>query len=78
MIFLQALMKNVDQLTIKNRKCEKLLGVKCVVKLAFNQHISDLCQKASRKVNALARVTPYMNLLERRLLMNYFFKAQCN
>lgn len=78
MIFLQALMKNVDQLTIKNSKCEKLLGVKCVAKLAFNQHISDLCQKASRKVNALARVTPYMNLLERRLLMNYFFKAQCN
>ena len=54
LFFLQALMKNVDQLTIKNRKCEKLPGAKCVAKLAFNQHISDLCQKASRKVNALA------------------------
>ena len=33
---------------------------------------------ASRKIHAIARVTPFMNLSKRLLLMNSFFKAQFN
>ena len=64
--------------TIKNSECQKPLGVKFDSKLTFNQHISNLCNGNSRKVNALARITSSMNLPKRRLLMNYFFKAQFN
>ena len=42
--------------TIDNSECEKLLGVKINVNLIFNDHVSELCKKASRKISALARV----------------------
>ena len=66
----------IGDYTIDNNECEKLLGVKINVNLNFNDHISDLCKKASRKVSALARVTPLMGLSKRKLLMNVFFTSQ--
>ena len=54
--------------TIDDIECEKLLGVKIDVNVKFNGHISDLCQKASRKISALARVIPFMGLSKRKLL----------
>ena len=56
--------------------CEKLLGVKIDVNINFNDRISDLCKKASRKISALARVTPFIGLSKRKLLMNAFFTSQ--
>ena len=64
----------VEKFDIKNSDCEKPLGVKIEHKLTFNRHISDLCKKASKKVHALTRVTPYMNISKRRIIMNVFFK----
>ena len=63
----------IGEYTIDCSKCEKLLGVKIDVNLSFNDHISDLCKKASRKIYALARVAPFMSLGKRKLLMNVFF-----
>ena len=40
--------------------------------------IESIYQNASRKLNALARLTNYMQLSKRRLLMNALFKAQFN
>ena len=40
--------------------------------------MGNICQKANRKLNALARLTNYMELPKRRLLLNAFFKAQFN
>ena len=65
----------VGDYTIDNSEYEKLLGVKIDVNLNFNDHISDLCKKASRKISALARVTPFMGLSKRKLLMNVFFTS---
>ena len=62
----------------KNYDCEKLLGVKFDSKLRFDQHVTDLCRTASRKIHALAIVTPFMNLSKRRLLMNSFLKTPFN
>ena len=45
-------------------------------KLKFDKHVENICQKASKKLNALARVTNYMELPKRRILMNTFFKVQ--
>ena len=51
----------VGDYTIDNSECEKLLGVKIDQNLNFNDHISDPCEKASGKISALARVTPFMD-----------------
>ena len=40
--------------------------------------IRNICLKANRKLNALATVANYMELLKRRILMNAFFKVQFN
>ena len=47
-------------------------------KLKSEKHINTICQKANRKLNALARITPYMELTKRRILMNAFFDSQFN
>ena len=39
---------------ITNSKSEKLLGVKFDQKLSFDDHISELYKKASRKIHALS------------------------
>ena len=40
---------NVDGFKINNCNTEKLLGVKFDKKLAFDDHISDICKKAIEK-----------------------------
>ena len=37
-----------------------------------------MLKKANQKVHVLARITPYMNILKRKLLMNSFFISQFN
>ena len=62
--------------TIGNSQCEKLLGVKIDVNLNFNEHISDLCKKANRKISALASIAPFMSIEKRKVVMNAFFTTQ--
>ena len=64
----------IGNFDITNSKSEKLLGVKFDHKLSFDDHISELCKKASRKINALSRVASYMNISKRRILMNALFE----
>ena len=52
----------VSEYDIKNSECEKLLGVEFDNKLTFEKHVTDICRKASRKIYALARIAPYMDL----------------
>ena len=70
------LLLNIRDSIIEKSTCEKLLGVKIGSKLRFDDHIQDLCNKANRKLRALARATPYTNLQKRKVLMNAFFNAQ--
>ena len=65
-------------LQINNSVCEKLLGITFDCKLKFNKHIEAICQKASQKINALARLAPYMGTTKKRIIMNTFFKSQFN
>ena len=53
-----------------------MLGVKIDENLNFNNHILDLFKNAGRKVSAITRVTPFMGLSKRKLLMNAFFTSQ--
>ena len=62
----------IENVNIYNSKCEKLLGVKFDHKLIFDDHVSELCKKASRKVQALPRVTPYLNISKGTIFLNAF------
>ena len=42
----------IEEIHIKSRNCEKLLGISIDNKLTFNGHLSYIIDKASRKINA--------------------------
>ena len=68
----------VSEYDIGNSECEKLPSVKFDNKLAFGKETIDICRKASRKIYALAKIAPYMNLSKRRMFMNAFFNLKFN
>ena len=61
---------------VVNSSQEKLLGVQIDSKLSFHNHVSKLCQKASNKLYALARMSPYMDQNKLRTLMRAFITSQ--
>ena len=65
----------ISYTTTNCSRSQKLLGRVFDNKLKFDKHIENICQKANRKLNALARVTNYMELTKKRTLMNAVFKA---
>ena len=44
--------------------------------LNFQNYLHGVIKKASNKINAFSRVTPFMNLSKKKMLMNSFFKSQ--
>ena len=44
--------------------------------LSFDDHISELCKKFSKKNHALSRVALYINISKRGILVDTFFKSQ--
>ena len=44
--------------------------------LIFENYINSICKKASQKLNALARIAPYMNIQKRRTIMKSFVTSQ--
>ena len=46
----------IGNLFIKNFSGVKMLGINFDCKLKFTNHIDKICKKASRKLNALARL----------------------
>ena len=68
----------ISETVIHNSHLNKLLGVTFDNKFKFEKHITTICQKANRKLNTLARVTPYTDLQKRRMLMNAFLNSQFN
>ena len=74
---------NPDELSIKigcdnivNENTVKLLGVTIDQKLNFSEHVRNLCKKASMKLHALARVSKYMSMNKRRIIMKAFIESQ--
>ena len=66
----------IGHFDITYSKCEKLLGVNFDHKISFDDYISELCKKASRKMHALSRVASYMKISKRSVLINVLFKSQ--
>ena len=53
-----------------------MLGILFDNKFDSGEHVTSLYRKASQKLNALARVAHYMNLIQNRLIMNAFILSQ--
>ena len=68
----------VEIYVIKSSSVEELLGVTIDSNLNFKEHILSLCKKANRKLHALSRVSKYMTLNKRRILMKSFIISQYN
>ena len=58
--------------------CEKLLGITVDSDLKFGKHISDLCNKVSKNINALFQVTGYMSLEKHRIVIEMFVELPFN
>ena len=61
---------------LENSDSQELLGVTIDRKLNFNEHLTNLCDKASKKIQALARIFPYIPETQKRLLMDAYFMSQ--
>ena len=54
---------------LPNNNSEKLLGIIFDHGLTFNNHISELCTKASQKLHALSRVCYITSFTQRKVIM---------
>ena len=61
---------------IKNSKTQTLLGVELDSKLSFNNHVTDICKKASNKLHGLSRVSNYMTFQQRKNIFASFVISQ--
>ena len=66
----------VGKFDISNSTSEKLLGVVVDNKLTFNPHVTKICSTASKKLHALGRVSVYMDLKQRKTIINSFILSQ--
>ena len=51
----------IENRQIHNAACEKLLGLFFDNKLTFQSHIDNIFKKSAHKLNAISRITPYMD-----------------
>ena len=72
----EAITPMIDDFPIDSSKAEVLLGIKIDHELKFDDHVNYLCKKASQKLNALARIRPFMNISKKRIIMKSFIESQ--
>ena len=63
---------------IKASSSEELLGIKIDSNLTFHDHIISLRSRANKKLSALSRVSKYMGINKRCILMKYYIFSQFN
>ena len=66
----------IDNHCIKSESQQELLGILIDSNLTFEGHINNICKKTSSKLNALARISPYMEIQKRKMLMKSFVTSQ--
>ena len=55
---------------------EKLLGITIDKNLNFDEHLTNVCRKASQKLSALARVSQILPFYKRKMIMKAFVESQ--
>ena len=66
----------IDGFSIDSSIKEVLLGITIDKELKFDDHVNNLCKKACQKLNALARIAPFMNIEKNRIIMKAFIESQ--
>ena len=66
----------IDGEIIKGSKLVKLLGINIDNELNFNVHVSNICNKVSLKLHALARISHMMSTDKLRLVLKAFIESQ--
>ena len=69
---------HIGPFEIKTINCKKLLVTKVCSRLSFNELVDSVVKKVSRKINALSRITPFINIRKICILMNSFLNSQFN
>ena len=69
---------SIGDASIKTSTKETLLGILIDSELSFDQHISSIYSKASKKLYALGRIATFMSSNKRRTLMKAFIESQFN
>ena len=70
------LTKNIDNNIIESEEKQELLDVIIDSRLTFEEHVNNLCKKASQKLNALARISSYMDIPKQRIIFKSFITSQ--
>ena len=66
----------INSIVINESDTVELLGITIVYKLTFNEHINNVCRKASYKSHALSRIRKYLTQDQAKLLYNVFINSQ--
>ena len=67
---------NINGDIIKNSEFEKRLRVTIDYKINIKEYLSKICDKANQKHNALAPISSYMNINQRKRIMRAFISSQ--
>ena len=69
---------SIGDASIKTSAKKTLPGILIDSELNFDQHISSICSKASKKLHALGRIATFMSFNKHRTLMKAFIESQFN
>ena len=67
---------NIDNEVIKNSNNKKLLGINLNNRLDFDTHVANICNRVSNKLHALARISQYMSIHKRTMIMKAFIASE--
>ena len=68
----------IGDASLKTSTKETLLGIFIDSELSFDQHVSSIFSKASKKLHALGRIATFMSFKKHTILMKAFFRSQFN
>ena len=63
---------NINDSIISSEDSVTLLGIEIDSKLNFKNHVSKICRKAGRQLNAISRIQNYLGEKEKKLIVNTF------
>ena len=66
------------EIRLKKTTPKKLLGITIDEHLSFNEHLTNVCKRASRKLNALSRVSSFLSYQHKKVIANSFISGQFN
>ena len=64
---------NIDDLIINSENSVKPLGIETDNKLAFEQHISTICNKTSNQLKVIGRIQKFMGFKKREVLNSFVY-----